>query len=801
MARSASGQFFCTAATGPKWWMVVIGQTISHYQVIRELGAGGMGIVYEAQDVRLRRSVAMKFLPEDCARDELARSRFEREAQTASALDHPGICRIFDIGEHDGQPFIVMELLSGKTLKQAIGTKPLELPTLYSLAIDMADALDAAHSIGIIHRDIKSANVFVDTRGHARILDFGLAKLVRDPQLEGDWHAPTAEYAEEAHTATGTVLGTMKYMSPEQARGEEVDSRSDLFSLGVLLFEMATGRTPFGGRTLAVTFDEILNLSPKPASTFNTKIPSGLDQMIARLLQKSPNDRYQSAAEVLANLRSLQSRSVDTASKSSQPDGPVTEQRFEETVSFSSRQIDTQHEKTASLAVLPFVNLSGNPENDYFGDGLAEELITAFMKVNGLQVAARTSAFQFKGQSLDVREIGRQLGVASVLEGSFRIAGERLRITANFITVADGYQAWSERFDRTMDDIFAVQDEIARTIVGALELTIGGQTQSRIVQRPTRNVEAYNHYLRGRYHWKKRTPDAIHQAVECFRESLELDPECAPAHAGLADCYAMLGVYAVMPRRVVMPQAESAAHKALAIDGTLVEAHAALGLVAAIHEFDWDAARAHFERAIEVAPDHATARYWFAMFVLLSQGQFDEALGQVEWAAQFDPVNPAIPATAGIINLMRGDLEKAKQSLRAALKLDPGHPLSNIVLGWVLGSTGEFEEAAVAFEKAQPMRIVARGGQAWVAALAGDEAKAEEILSELRELSAQGNSQADFEIARGEIALGHLDAAFERLERTFEERGGTLFWFNVNPLFEPLRSDPRFADLKRRLNL
>lgn len=783
--------------------MVVIGQTISHYKVIRELGAGGMGIVYEAQDVRLRRSVAMKFLPEDCARDELARGRFEREAQTASALDHPGICRIFDIGEHEGQPFIVMELLNGHTLKQEMGGRPLELDKFLSLAIDMVDALDAAHTIGIIHRDIKPANVFVDTRGHARILDFGLAKLVRDPQLEqGDWHAPTAEYAEDAHTATGTVLGTMKYMSPEQARGEEVDSRSDLFSLGVLFFEMATGRAPFGGRTLAVTFDEILNLNPDLISKFNIRIPQDIDRMVARLLQKSPDDRYQSAAELLVGLRSLQAGgSTVTPPSSSSAPAPDVQKPFEETAAYSAPQQDTRHDATPSLAVLPFVNLSGNPENDYFGDGLAEELITAFMKVNGLQVAARTSTFQFKGQLLDVREIGQQLKVASVLEGSFRIAGNRLRVTANFISVEDGYQAWSERFDRTMDDIFEVQDEIARTIVGALELTIGGRTQSRIVQRPTRNVEAYNHYLRGRFYWKKRTPDAIHQAVECFREALDLDPDCAPAHAGLADCYAMLGTYAVMPRKVVMPQAEAAAKKALEIDGTLVEAHAALGLVAAIHDFDWDAARAHFERAIEVAPDHATARYWFAMFALIPKGHFDEALGQVEWAAQFDPVNPAIPAVAGLIHMMKQDYSAAKESLDTALQLEATHPLSNIFLGWVQGASGEFEAANAAFERAMPMKIVARGGQAWVAALSGDTEKAEVILAELGEMSVKGNSQADFEMARAEIALGHFDSAFERLERTFEERGGTLFWLDVNPLFEPLRSDPRFNELKRRLNL
>jgi eukaryotic-like serine/threonine-protein kinase len=775
----------------------VIGQTISRYKVIREVGSGGMGIVYEALDERLRRSVAIKFLPEECTGEALARSRFEREAQTASALDHPGICRIFDVGEHDGRPFIVMELLTGQTLREAIGGKPLQLASMLLFAVEIAEALDAAHSIGIIHRDIKTSNIFIDARGHARILDFGLAKLIRDPKLEqSDWLAPTTEYSEDAQTATGTVLGTMKYMSPEQARGEDVDGRSDLFSLGAVLFEMASGRCPFGGRTLAVTFDDILNRTPEPPSSHNVTIPSELDAVIARLLEKSRDNRYQSAKELAVDLRQIQAGGGPTAAAT-----PTAQRFHDETVSFTPRPTETHHSGTPSLAVLPFVNLSGNPENDYFGDGLAEELITAFMKVSGLRVAARTSAFQFKGQSLDVRQIGRQLSVDSVLEGSFRIAGDRLRVTANFINVVDGYQAWSERFDRTMDDIFAVQDEIARTIVGELELTISGRSQSQFVPRPTQNVEAYNHYLRGRFYWKKRTPDAIHRAVECFREALELDAECAPAHAGLADCYAMLGVYAVMPRKVVMPQAEAAARKAIEIDGTLVEAHAALGVVAAIHDFDWDSASAHFERAIEVAPDHATARYWYAMFVLLSRGRFEEAIGQVEWASQFDPVNPAIPATAGIIHLMQRDYDRATTSLTKALELEPDHPLSNIALGWVLGSTGMFEAAHQAFEKALAMRVVARGGQAWVAALSGDTAAAEELLTELSEMSARGNAQADFEMARAEIALGRFDEAFGHLERTFEERAGTLFWLNINPLFEPLRTDPRFADLKGRLNL
>ena len=654
----------------------MIGQTVSHYRVIDKLGEGGMGVVYCGEDTRLHRPVAIKFLSANTAQDANARGRFIREAQSASALNHPNICTIYDIGEHESQPFIVMELLEGKTLRSKIHGRPLASDTLLDLAIEIADALDVAHKNNIVHRDIKSSNIFVDERGHARLLDFGLAKLTNEHQIANQQHqaAATAEYVPEVFTNTGAVLGTMKYMSPEQARGDDLDGRSDIFSLGVVLYEMATGQHPFGGgKTIAVTFDEILNKVPASINSLHPTATAGLDEVIKKTLAKRPENRYQTATELVTALRALRMGSDGSAAT------VLTDSTHGH--SHSGTQITPPPQAAPSIAVLPFVNLSGNADNDYFGDGMAEELISALMQVDGVRVVARTSTFKFKGQSLDVRDIGQELNVTAVLEGSFRMAGNRIRISANFINVSDGYQIWSDRFDREMDDIFAVQDEIAQTIVSSLEVTMVGRSKSHIVKRVTENVEAYNEYLRGRFQLKKRTPDAIHKAVEHFKETLNIDPGYAAAHGGLADCYAMLGAYAVLPRRIVMPQAKAAAEKAIELDDTLAEAWSALGLVAAIHDFDWTSADQHFLRALDLAPDLATARYWYAIFALLPRGRFDEALGQADWAAQLDPVDPSISAARGLILYMRGDYDAAIESVERALDLDADHPLCNITIG------------------------------------------------------------------------------------------------------------------------
>ena len=774
----------------------MIGKAISHYKVTDELGSGGMGVVYKAVDQRLHRAVAIKFLPPEVCKDDMARARFEREAQTASALNHPNICTIHDIGEHEGQPYIVMELVTGQTMKVLVAGGPLSVKRVVNLGLEVADALAAAHQSGIVHRDIKTSNIFIDERGHVRLLDFGLAKLIRDPELGelGRANDTPNSSVTEARTSTGTVLGTMNYMSPEQARGERVDARSDLFSLGVVLYELVAGKVPFGGKTIAVAFDAILNKIPIPITRINPNLPIDLERLINRALAKAPEDRFQTAGELADALQRVRQSLKPSTSVSN----ALTEFDSAATVTVAATDIPA---RMPSIAVLPFVNLGGSPEYDHFGDGLADELITALMQVPGVQVAARTSTFQFREQSVDVRDVGQRLNVSSVVEGSFRIAGNRIRISANFINVADGYQIWSNRFDRGMEDIFAIQDEIARTIVHALEISLGSGQKSQFVARPTHNVDAYNHYMRGRFHWKKRTPDAIHKAVESFKQALEVDADYAKAHAGLADCYAMLGIYAVLPRNVVMPQAKAAAERALALDDSLAEAYAALGIVTGIHEFDWVGAERHFDRSIELSPEYATARYWFAMFVLLPNARFDEAMGQAEWAAQLDPVDPAISAAAGLIQYMQSKFSEAIETIETALELEPGHPLCNLILGWACVGSGRYQEALAAFDRCAAIRVAATGARAWAHVLSGKRNEGQQLLDELKRMSEQGNSQAEFEMARVYLALGDHLTAIECLERTYEERGGALFWMKVNPLFDPLRSDARFVDLLEKMGL
>jgi len=774
----------------------MIGTTISHYRITEELGSGGMGVVYRAVDQRLHRSVAIKFLPTEYCRDDIARARFEREAQTASALNHPNICTVYDIGEHEGQPYIVMELLTGRTLKRLAAGGPLTVERIVSLGLEIVDALSAAHQTGIIHRDIKTSNIFVDARDRVRLLDFGLAKLVGDAALgePADTDSNSSSAVTDARTTTGTLLGTVNYMSPEQARGEHIDARSDLYSLGVVLYELATGRLPFRGKTHAITFDAILNRTAVPITRINPKLPRDLELVIERALSKNCSDRFQTADDFATALQQ-----VKRVLESSAADG--------ETVitippmATGSVAVEESSVNLSSIAVLPFVNLGGSAEYDYIGDGLAEELITALMRVPGLQVAARTSTFQFRDQAIDLREVGKRLSVGSVLEGSFRIAGNRIRISANFINVADGYQIWSDRFDRDMDDIFTVQDEIAKTIVHALEISLGSLSQSRSTPRPARNVEAYNHYLRGRFLWKKRSPESIRKAVESFKQALEVDPDYAKAHAGLADCYAMLGIYAVLPRQVVMPQARRAAERALALDDTLAEAWAALGVVTAIHDFHWAAAEDQFRKSITLAPDDATARYWFALFALLPNARFDEAIGQAEWAAQLDPVNPAIAAAVGVIHHMQGHYDQAIETIETALELEADHQMCNLVLAWASVASGRHREAFAALDRCAGMRVAATGARGWAYAVSGQAEEARRLIEELQRMSSQGNAQADFEMARVQVALGEYAPAIESLERTYENRGGTLFWLKVNPLFEPLHGDPRFQGLLEKMGL
>jgi serine/threonine protein kinase/Tfp pilus assembly protein PilF len=793
----------------------MIDETISHFRVIEKLGAGGMGVVYKAVDLRLDRAVALKFLPDNMLQDSQALERFRREARAASALNHPGICTIYDIGEQHGRGFIAMEFIDGETLRSHIHEKPLALQEILKLGIQIAEALDAAHAEGIIHRDIKPANIFVTKRGQAKVLDFGLAKLV--PKGVATAGANLRGEAPDSPSIVGIISGTPSYMSPEQVRGDNLDQRTDIFSLGLLLYEMATGRQAFSGGTGGMIIEAVLTRSPVPARNVNPDIPPRLEEIINKALHKNREQRYQHAADLRTDLQRLE-RDTNSATDSgwrvaegaeSAPLSITSHLRStgkqtprNSTAQTGARRPERVSKVIDSLAVLPFENASRDPEHEYLSDGIAGSLINILATVPKLRVMAQSTVFRYKGRPIDPQAVGHELNVRAVLTGRIMQSGGSLRIGTELVDVATGSQLWGAQYDRKPGDIFAIQDEISNEISGKLRLKLTRAEKKRLTKHQTDDPEAYRLYLKGRHHWNRWTEDGFYKAIEYFQQAVEKDPGYALAYTGLADSYVLLGWNSYLPPKEAFPQGKMAAMRALRLDPDLGEAHTPLAAVLWLHDWQWQEAQTEFERSLALNPAHPTASHWYAEY-LMTMGRQVEAIARIKNTQELDPLSLIISVAIGRDFYMARRYAEALEQLWRTVELDPNYPVTYWVLGLLLRQMGRYELAIAEGEKGvklsggSPMMNAAL---AQTLATAGKREKAIQILNELTNLTKQ-KYVAPYFFAGIHIGLGEDDRAIEYLEKSCEEHSHWLIYLHLDPSMDGLRSNPRFQDLSRRVGL
>jgi serine/threonine-protein kinase len=759
----------------------LIGRTVESYRIVSRVGAGAMGEVYKAHDAKLDRHVALKLLRPEAASNADRLRRFHAEARAASSLNHPNILVIHDFGALDGRPFIISEFVDGETLRQRLDPRTMPVREAVGLAIQIGNALVAAHARAIVHRDIKPENVMLRPDGYVKVLDFGLAKLLDSPTTE--------TVISTLGTQPGVLLGTPHYMSPEQAEGKDVDERSDLFSLGVILYELATGVRPFTGDTHLSVLSSILRDTPAPVTESNPALPLELGRIVRHCLAKDRDRRYQSAKDLRNDLDELQ-RSLELVAPTATTRD--TQQRHPE----SAPGID-------SLGVLPFANASGDPDTEYLSDGVTESLINRLSQIPSLRVVPRSIAFRYKGRDIDPYKAGRQLKVSAVLTGKVLQRGETLNVQAELVDVRHEAQLWGERFARRVSDILAVEDEIAGQITDKLRLKITGEDRDRLGRRYTENTEAYHLFLKGRYYWSKRTRPNLQKSVGYFEQAIAVDPGYALPYAGLADAYVVMSVFDAGVPTDLMSRAKAAARRALEIDADLPEALAELGIIWPSLDRDWDAGEDAFRRAMKRQPEYWLAHDHYGL-MLAAQGRFDEALTEVRRGQALEPLSLVVHHHVAWVCLLARRYDDAIAECRSAIEMDPTFPMLHLWMGVSLEQKGLYEEAIASLDEAVKCMggvTIGAGAAAHAYAMSGRVEEARRRLAELQQARA-GRYLEPYGIALVCAALGDREDALRWLEQAYQEHSFWLaFWAKVDPRLDVLRDDRRFQDLLRRLGL